>query len=358
MSVRRVLLAGLVVMTAACGGGSGDPTITTTATTSTTRPTTTTTTLPPMGCDGAPIVPGAKVTCEVPGWTDRLVDVHVPIGYDQATVWPVVVSLHGGGGNREAGIRTTCPNGDLDNPLCLDNVGDREGFFTLSPDGTGVILRAAIRTWNAGGSGDLDCVSGRACADAVDDVAYVSDMLDLVGDFYNLEVRVVVTGLSNGGAMSHRLGCELADRVRVVAAVAGANQNPGCVPSMPISVLHIHGTADENWPFEGGTLGRLANEARVTGAEATVADWADILGCGVFREQAIPDLEADGMSSIRRDSECASGQKVTLVVVQGGGHTWPQGHQFAAPVLIGELTQDFNANELIWEFVEAVSPEP
>jgi polyhydroxybutyrate depolymerase len=286
----------------------------------------------------------------VPGWPDRLVDVHVPLGYESGTVWPVVVAFHGGGGNRGAGIRTTCPGGDLDDPGCLDNLGDRAGFFTLSPDGTSIISGGPVRTWNAGGTGDLDCVAGYACATDADDIGYVRDLLDMLQEHYSIETRVIVTGLSNGGAMAHRLGCELADRVRVVAAVAGANQNPGCVPAEPISVLHIHGTADGNWPFEGGTLGRLANDARVTGAEATIADWATTLGCGDFVEQAIADAADDGMTSSRRDAECASGQHVTMVVVDGGGHTWPQGHQFAPVASVGGTTQDFNANELIWEF--------
>jgi polyhydroxybutyrate depolymerase len=247
-------------------------------------------------------------------------------------------------------MRTTCPDGDLRDPGCLDALGDREGFFTISPDGVPAREGGRVRTWNAGGSGDLDCVAGTACEEDADDVAYTRDVLDMLTAHYAVEERVVVTGLSNGGAMAHRLGCDLADRVRVVAAVSSANQQPGCVPSQPISVIQIHGTDDDNWPYEGGHLGRLGGEAVVTGAEQSIDDWAATLGCGAVMESVLPDAADDGMTSTRFDRVCADGQRVTLIRIDGGGHTWPQGHQFADASRIGGVTRDFSANEVIWEF--------
>ena len=345
--MRRLALL-LVVVSAACRGGGDDGAGTTEV--PPTSEVSTTTSLPLVGCDGEDIVPGAEVTCEVPGWPDRLVDVHVPAGYDPGKTWPVVVAFHGGGGNRGATMRTTCPDGDLDDPGCLDAVGDREGFFTISPDGVPAREGGRVRTWNAGGSGDLDCVAGTACEEGSDDVAYTRDLLDMLAAHYAIEERVVVTGLSNGGAMAHRLGCDLADRVRVVAAVSSGNQQPGCVPSMPVSVIQIHGTLDDNWPYEGGHIGRLGGEARVVGAEDSIAGWATTLECDAPVEGALPDAADDGMTSTRFDRECAEGQRVTLIRIDGGGHTWPQGHQFADASRIGGVTQDFSANEVIWEF--------
>lgn len=345
MPSRATVVVALLLAVAGCGrdvpqGGESA------ATTSTTGPA-----QPAVGCDGEMIVGGAAVTCEVPGWPDRAADVHLPAGYDENQVWPVVVALHGGGGNRNAAARTACPGGNVGDPGCLHALGDREGFLTVYPDGFPRRPRGQLRTWNAGGSGDLDCVSAAACEAMSDDVAYVTALLDLLAAHYSIEPRVTVTGLSNGGAMSHRLGCELADRVRVVAAVGGANQQPGCAPSMPVSVIQIHGTDDPCWPYAGGTLGTCGSrDVRVAGAEDTAEGWAVVLGCDEPTETAMPNSASDGTEASRRDWRCPEGVEVALVTIVGGGHTWPQGFQFAPSGLVGLIAQDFSANELIWEF--------
>lgn len=304
---------------------------------------------PALGCDGSPIVPGSTVTCEVPGWRDRAVDVTVPVGYDPDRSWPAVIAYHGGGGDREAAARTTCPGGDLDDPACLANAGAAAGVFVVMPDGTPNRPGGRFRTWNAGGSGDLDCVGGEACEQHSDDIAYTRDLLAMLNLSYRLESRVVVTGLSNGGAMSHRLGCQLSDQVRVVVAIAGANQRPGCSPNLPVTVVHVHGTDDSRWPYEGGRLSPVADRARVTGAEETIADWAETLDCGPAVESAIPDEADDGMTSTRFDHACAEGVTVTLIRIDGGGHTWPRGYQYLPEGRVGGITQDWSANDLILE---------
>ena len=302
------------------------------------------------GCDGEPIRGGTTAVCEVPGWPDRLAEVHVPEGYTPDGDWPVIVAFHGGGGTRESAAKTTCPDGDLSHPECLHGLGDRVGFLTVYPDGVPAGALGRIRTWNAGGSGDLDCVAGTACEQMSDDVGYVADLLDLLGAHYSVEPRVTVTGLSNGGAMAHRLGCDLADRVKVVAAVGGANQQPGCEPSQPVSILQIHGTRDPCWPYEGGELGGCGGgTGRITGAEDTIDGWIETLDCGPPTASTLPDGADDGMESLRLDHEC-DGATVTLIMVDGGGHTWPDGHQYAPERRVGGVTHDFSGNQVIWGF--------
>ena len=303
-----------------------------------------------VGCDGEPIDAGIAVVCEVPGWPGRLADVHIPSEYTPDGVWPVVIAFHGGGGTRESAARTTCPHGDVADPECLHGLGERVGFITVYPDGVPAGPLGRVRTWNAGGSGDLACIYGRACEVDSDDVGYVADLLDLLAAHYSIEPRVTVTGLSNGAAMSHRLGCELADRVRVVAAVGGGNQQPGCVPSQPVSVIQIHGTDDPCWPYDGGALGGCGGgRGAITGAEGTVDGWIAVLGCGPETASTLPDRADDGMETLRLDHDC-DGASVALVMVDGGGHTWPGGYQYLAERRIGGVTRDFSANQLIWSF--------
>ena len=37
-------------------------------------------------------------------------------------------------------------------------------------------------------------------------------------------------------------------------------------------------------------------------------------------------------------------------VVDGGGHTWPGGHQYLPEWIIGKTSRDIDANEVIWDF--------
>ncbi len=36
--------------------------------------------------------------------------------------------------------------------------------------------------------------------------------------------------------------------------------------------------------------------------------------------------------------------------IDGGGHTWPGGEQYAPELVVGETCRDFDANEVIWDF--------
>ena len=310
---------------------------------------------PVLGCDGDDIVGGTTTTCSVPGWSGRDFDLHVPDGYDPELEWPVVVAYHGGGGTREAGARTHCPDGDRSDPGCLHALGMQEGFFVVYPDGTAPGAGGRFRTWNAGGSGELTCVVGTACDRDVDDVDYTSDLLDVLESHYTVNDRAIVVGLSNGAAMAHRAGCDLSERVGVVVAAGGTNQQPGCVPDQPVSVLQIHGTADPCWPYEGGELGGcLGGTALISGVTETMNGWVEVQHCASPSESLLPDTADDGVTSeVMRWEGCDGGVVIELVTVVGGGHVWPMGYS-VAPRVVGPMTTDYSGNDLMWEFAESV----
>ena len=43
--------------------------------------------------------------------------------------------------------------------------------------------------------------------------------------------------------------------------------------------------------------------------------------------------------------------EVVLIRVEGGGHTWPGGVQYLNKMIIGGVCNDFNASEVILEFL-------
>lgn len=312
-------------------------------------------------CGQAPAGAGAADrVCEVPGWKRREFLLHLPTGYDPAAPVPVVVVLHGGGGDKEGALRLTCPEGEEDSDDCLLGLADREGFAVVAPEGTGGLLG---HTWNAGGGEDgWRCVSGKACKDGVDDLAYFDDLLRELGDTVNVDpARVYATGLSNGGAMSHRLACDRADVFAAVAPLAGANQlavAQGCAPSRPVPVLHVHGTEDPCWGYEGGDGACLQDDGDVyASVDESMAAWAGINGCaGEPVTAELPDTEDDGTTTTRHTWQGCAAATEHLEVV-GGGHTWPGGWSYLRERKIGVTATDWRANEEIWAFFSA-NPMP
>lgn len=89
------------------------------------------------------------------------------------------------------------------------------GSELLSPGG--------IRTWNAGGAiNGYNCVSGNACNNGVDDMAYVRALVGAVGTQLSVDAkRVFAAGFSNGAALTQRLACQRSDVFAAVAASLG-----------------------------------------------------------------------------------------------------------------------------------------
>lgn len=304
-----------------------------------------------VDCAETPPGPGETVECAV---GERSYHAHLPAS--GAGPYPVVFAFHGGGGSGAGMNRSTCPDGDEADPGCLSAVADREGFVVVYPEGTGGRLFPDLRTWNAGGGvGDWQCVSGRACDEGVDDVAFFDAVLADLGRWTAVDpARVYATGMSNGAAMAWRLACERAEVLAAVAPVAGADQYgaaQGCAATTPVPVMQVHGTEDPCWPFDGGVAGCLQDDGKTkTGVEDSLARAAARAGCGdEVVTEALPDLTDDGTTSrYERRQGCAAA--VELLRIEGGGHTWPDGQAYLREKRIGRVEQDFPGNEAIWDF--------
>lgn len=303
----------------------------------------------------------ATSTCPVPGWEGRDYDLVLPEDYDPAVPVPVVLAFHGGGSNRAGAAMTTCSQGRRTDRSCLHTHARANGYAVVFPDGTSSRGLEKSRTWNAGGgTGDWRCTAGRACEEDVDDMAWFDALMaDLEGRVSVDPDRIHATGLSNGGAISHRLACERAERIASIAPVGGAMQlttSDECAPSEPVAVMHIHGTEDPAWRYEGGpsdlkAIGQVGKEH--VSVQRTLDEWAVILGCD---EEApatltLADPEDDGTITVKHSySGCAA--DLVHLEVQGGGHTWPDGHQYLSEETVGPVWRDWG-NEVLWEFFEA-----
>jgi polyhydroxybutyrate depolymerase len=244
---------------------------------------------------------------------------------------PLVIALHGGGGDAEY----------LEMALHLEAKARRSGFILVYPEGTGR-FRDRLLTWNA-----HNCC-GYAREKNVDDVGFIRELIAAMKKDFNVDpARVYVTGLSNGGMMAYRLGCELSDQIAAIAPVAGA-LNGDCAPTHPISVIIFHGTADQHVLFDGGAprkTFRLTNRVDRS-VQYAVDFWVKQNGC-----EGEPTRATKGHVRSSLWGKCRAGTAVALYVVEGGGHCWPGGD--AAWRGGDEPTKEISANDLMWDFFQA-----
>jgi polyhydroxybutyrate depolymerase len=261
-----------------------------------------------------------------------------PASRSRSALPPVLIVLHGGGGRARQIMAFTRFN----------SIAEREGFVVLYPQGID-------RSWNDGRE-----FQGRDTNR--DDVGFLLAMLnDLEGQGIGLDRAAVgVTGISNGGFMAMRMACEAAGEIVGIAAVTAtmpAEIGTRCRPARPVPVLVINGTDDPLVPYQGGLVRAFGRNRGVIWSTArTVGFWANVNGCsGVARTVALPDRDpSDGTITIRHDYQSCPRTPVTLLEVKGGGHTWPGASQYLPIALIGQVSRDFDASEVILSFFKSL----
>ncbi len=248
---------------------------------------------------------------------------YIPASYDPTQPAPLVLSLHGFSSNPLQQVSISAWN----------PVADTHGFPVVYPQGTGLPLR-----WNSGQS----FFEGRR---GTDDVGFINALLDHLTETLCIDTtRIYVSGLSNGGGMSHGLACELADRVAAIGGVAGAYSTRECEPSRPVPVIAFHGTADNIVPYGGSEGGNMT----LPSVEIWAAEWAARNGCA----DSPQPLERVGAVSGVAYEDCDENASVVFYTVEEGGHTWPGGGLLPA-FIVGETNQDVNASEIMWDFFMA-----
>lgn len=252
--------------------------------------------------------------------------VHVPRDYDPEKGTTLVLNFHGF--TSDAAQQAILSR--------MNRASEKRNFIVVYPQGLG-------RSWNAG------ACCGQAWVDAVDDVAYVRALLDELEESYCIDTkRVFATGMSNGGFFSHRLACEVSDRIAAIAPVAGVYGSPSsaCKPKRPVPVLELHGTWDPLVPYSGGLpLVRLDIPAPISfpSVAKTVTDWKNRNGCSAGPTTTFANGDTDCVTW----SGCDDDADVVLCTTRRGGHTWPGG--VPVPVL-GKTTTALDATETMLTF--------
>jgi polyhydroxybutyrate depolymerase len=275
----------------------------------------------------------------LPGLTRRVLEsgrmqrgylLYVPGSYDPARPMPLVISLHGFASN-PAGQKYLSG---------WETLAEKENFLVVYPQGTSSPLR-----WNA--SADLS--TGQ-----VDDVAFMRDLLANLRQLLNIDQsRIYINGMSNSGAMTTRLVCEMADVFAAVGIVSGPPVNipGGCHPARPVPLIAFYGTADPLVKYNGGTIDsspatrllRLpTHRGSLPPVKSWIEAWAQRNGCNLT-PQILPGR---GETSGVRYTGCQQEAEVVFYTIDGGGHTWPGG----SPTFVGKTSHSIDATSEMWGF--------
>ena len=242
---------------------------------------------------------------------DRPATLVLPVDADVAAPRPLILLLHGYSSHAA----------QADQYFQFSQWVDRGGFGLLIPNGT--IDQISNRFWNA----------TPECCDIFgaepDDVGYLKALIEEAREIAAFDL-VFAVGHSNGGFMAYRLACEAVPGLTgIVNLAGGAYSDPAdCRVPAPLSVLHIHGTEDEEVLYLGGRLPNHPDpdRAAVPGAEDSVRRWAHRAGCDLDTENRSPWIDTD--SSVEGDETwihhfvqgCAAGTAMTRWTILGGGH--------------------------------------
>jgi polyhydroxybutyrate depolymerase len=245
---------------------------------------------------------------------------------------PVVISLHG---------RLGTGKGMMDfadfRPLA-----EKEKFIIVCPDGID-------KSWNDGRPTP-------AQKKEINDIKFIDQLISYIINTYHGDAAMVyVTGMSNGGFMASRIACELSSKVAAVAIVAASmDKNMGYRPQRSIPMMYIQGTKDPLVPFDGGTMKGAGGE--IYSHNDVLKLWADADLCdGKPVITHLPDAARDGTAITKEEyTNPANGKKVIGYTITNGGHTWPGGTQYLPIFLVGTVSHNMDACQVIWDFFKGV----
>lgn len=245
---------------------------------------------------------------------------------------PVIIALHGGGGS---GAWMAKVSG-------MSKIAQANGFAVIYPDGSG---RGRFLTWNAG----YCCAF--AAKNRVDDIGFIARVIADAANRFGIDrTNVFVTGMSNGGMMAERLGAMRPDLFRAVASVAGPLDVARTTIKGRIPLMHIHGTADEVVPYQGGAGAHQVVGTSFTPVDSVIAAWARSQNMRLTATKSVIDPVRRDKTSVEKTVYANGGSaRVVLFKVLDGGHTWPGSSRSGR----GGVSKDIDASAEIVRFFKS-----
>lgn len=149
--------------------------------------------------------------------------VHIPAGYASAKTAPLIVNFHGLGSTGK----------DQEAQTGMSALADQKGFLVAYPDG---VAQNGKQQWNTDHGSP--------------DVQFIGDLVQKLQADYKVDPkRIYATGMSNGGGMTNRVGCDLANIFAAIAPVEGGYADPGWKGLQSFAYAPVHAGYGVPWPY-------------------------------------------------------------------------------------------------------------
>jgi polyhydroxybutyrate depolymerase len=281
---------------------------------------------------------------------NRTYEYYIPSSYDGSEAVPLLFSFHGIGST-----------GDEQRDLSrFDELAEQEGFIAVFLDATTLteddnpcaanligkynplLAGLDLTQWNLGLNWSLQYCAG------VDDVGFVSDIIDSFETSYNIDTsRIYATGMSLGAFFSYYVALMLPDMFAGIAPVCGpmlANMFEfEDIP--PLTVITMMGPPDPIVPYDGDETGTIKS------MDDTIAFWLDVDGITSGPVETVWGPTSRDSSVVHRYvySGGTDGTEVIFFKIDRGGHTWPGGPLYSA--YVGAVTTHIDGSALIWRYL-------
>lgn len=256
----------------------------------------------------------------------------IPSGIESNAKVPVVFFLHGMGASAQIGVNVLGPQ--------YHARAERDKAIVVYPEATS-------KHWNdkLGGTYPL--------TDHVDDVAYLSHLIDLfIKDFKVDPKRVYFSGSSNGGMMTYRLSCDIPHKIRAIAPFISTISKQVAqefAKAKPLPIIITSGTADSVIKWSGGPI-KVTGTPEILSGDANVAYWVERNGAKKKAKVSyLADIEPEDNSTVEIQHYTGKND-VILYKIIGGAHTHPR-LRAQGKELVKGLNMDYNSFERVWDFM-------
>ena len=255
--------------------------------------------------------------------------IHIPTGYDEVQKHPLIVNLHGFGGNKNA----------LYDYSHFDVIAEENDVIVVYPQGY-------ENSWNAG------WCCGDAKDEGLDDVGFITELIEHVSSNFSVDSsRIYSSGHSNGCAMTHKLANEASEVFAAVGCMAlYLLENPSPTYT-PVPLIEVHGLLDQIIPYGASYPSSLYFDQSLDGEEGAIQnimDWGEMNGCSGGTLPAIFEEYYD--YSIMGYDDCDGDTEVQLVTLNFAAHApYPSNSYFI------DNPTNVNTVQIVWDFMSQFS---